>query len=190
MLSYSKDGPQAPPRACASLAVECALVLFAISLGLSLAACVQPVAGSLVSGAFALLFVFLCFGLWYCYPHHRRRQLKAQPRKAHIQSPLKRPEQTPLEIRMRDVLTEARIILPGAQAMLGFQMVAFLTRAFSELPPSSKWSHVAAVLSLLCCIVLLWRLRPSTGLWKGARRRNGCTHFPKEWSSSRPFPSD
>jgi hypothetical protein len=142
-------------QACATFAVEFALVPFALSLGFSLAACIWPTAGAAASLSLAGLFVILCFFLWYCYPYYRCSRIGDEPRRTQILFPMKRPKGTPLSTRMRDVLTEARIILPGAQAMLGFQMVAFLTKAFSELPISSKWSHVAAVLLLLVCIVLL-----------------------------------
>jgi hypothetical protein len=33
---------------------------------------------------------------------------------------------------------EARVIIPGCQALLGFQLVAMLTQAFDELPNDAK----------------------------------------------------
>jgi uncharacterized protein DUF6328 len=48
------------------------------------------------------------------------------------------------------MLTEARVIIPGAQALLGFQLTVTLTRAFEQLPFESKLAHAAA----LCCIAL------------------------------------
>jgi hypothetical protein len=48
------------------------------------------------------------------------------------------------------LLTEARLIIPGAQALLGFQLAVTLARAFEELPPGVKMVHIAA----LCCIGL------------------------------------
>jgi hypothetical protein len=54
------------------------------------------------------------------------------------------------EFRVEHMLTEARVLLPGAQALFGFQMAALLTEAFADLPPFSKFLHAVA----LCCIAL------------------------------------
>ncbi len=55
---------------------------------------------------------------------------------------------TPLDVQVDQLLTEARLIIPGAQALLGFQFAVTLMRAFAELPDAVKMLHVAA----LCCI--------------------------------------
>jgi len=53
------------------------------------------------------------------------------------------------------MLTEARVILPGAQALLGFQLTVTLMHAFEQLPPSSRLIHVAALISVAFAIILL-----------------------------------
>jgi Family of unknown function (DUF6328) len=53
--------------------------------------------------------------------------------------------QTPLQTRIEQLLTEARLIIPGAQALLGFQFVAMLTSGFDRLPQTSKIIHVTAL---------------------------------------------
>jgi Family of unknown function (DUF6328) len=62
---------------------------------------------------------------------------------------------TPLSIKIDQMLTEARVIIPGAQALLGFQLVVILTRTFSELPPSSRFLHVAALCLVAVAMILL-----------------------------------
>lgn len=57
---------------------------------------------------------------------------------------------TPLDVQVDQLLTEARLIIPGAQALLGFQLAVTLMRAFGELPLGVKAAHVAA----LCCVGL------------------------------------
>jgi hypothetical protein len=57
---------------------------------------------------------------------------------------------TPLEAQVDQLLTEARLIIPGAQALLGFQLTVTLTRAFAELPAEAKIAHAIA----LCCVAL------------------------------------
>lgn len=39
---------------------------------------------------------------------------------------------TPLHAKIEQSLTEARVILPGAQALLGFQLIVMMTRAFDH----------------------------------------------------------
>jgi hypothetical protein len=41
------------------------------------------------------------------------------------------------------VLTEVRVVLPGAQALLGFQFAATLTDGFDRLPQAMKLIHFA-----------------------------------------------
>lgn len=60
-----------------------------------------------------------------------------------------------LRTRIEHMLTEARVLLPGAQAMLGFQFAVMLTRPFDQLPDSSKFVHFAALALIAVVIVLL-----------------------------------
>ena len=57
---------------------------------------------------------------------------------------------TPLSEKIKTLMTETRVVLPGAQAMLGFQFTAFLTDGFSSLSQSTKLLHFAS----LCCVAL------------------------------------
>jgi hypothetical protein len=58
--------------------------------------------------------------------------------------------------KIDQMLTEARVVLPGAQALLGFQLAVVITQAFEKLPQSSKVVHAAALgLVALCAILLM-----------------------------------
>jgi hypothetical protein len=57
---------------------------------------------------------------------------------------------TPIADKVDQLLTEARVIIPGAQALLGFQLSMTLMQSFHELSPEAKIVHVVA----LCCIGL------------------------------------
>ena len=52
----------------------------------------------------------------------------------------KEEEQTPLKTKIEQMLTEARVVIPGAQALLGFQLIAVLTKAFADLPEGCELS--------------------------------------------------
>ena len=58
---------------------------------------------------------------------------------------------TPLDVQVDQLLTEARLIIPGAQALLGFQFAVTLMRPFAELPDAVKMLHVAALVLHRAC---------------------------------------
>jgi Family of unknown function (DUF6328) len=63
--------------------------------------------------------------------------------------------QTPLATRIEQMLTEARVIIPGAQALFGFQLVAMLTTGFDRLPNEVKLVHAIALGLIGLNVVLL-----------------------------------
>ena len=63
--------------------------------------------------------------------------------------------QTPLATKIEQLLTEARVIIPGAQALFGFQFVAMLTNGFDHLPQASKNMHAVALGLIAINVVLL-----------------------------------
>jgi Family of unknown function (DUF6328) len=60
-----------------------------------------------------------------------------------------------LEDRIDFVLTEARVVLPGVQALLGFQLIVVLSEAFAALPKSWAIVHLAALASVAISAVFL-----------------------------------
>src|SRR5712692_7491508 len=61
-----------------------------------------------------------------------------------------------LEQRIKDALNEARMVLPGAQALLGFQFMSFFAAGFIELPRASRLIHFSGLLFVsLACILLI-----------------------------------
>ena len=118
-----------------------ALLPMAISLGIDLAIVLNyrfgtPAGVAIGSGATVLAVIF-----WYGAEFVWRRPGKGDP----VMN-----ENTSIDVRVEHMLTEARVLLPGAQALFGFQMAVLLTEAFGDLPPSSKLIHAVA----LCCIAL------------------------------------
>jgi hypothetical protein len=128
-------------RATSALAAW-SLVPFTASLGLGLFIVFERsfglVAGVVVGIASAALAGFLQFGLAWLIGDRRRKAMTA------ASGP------TPLSTKIEQMLTEARVIIPGCQALLGFQLIAMLTHAFDELPFDAKVMHAAG----LCCVTL------------------------------------
>jgi membrane protein insertase Oxa1/YidC/SpoIIIJ len=57
--------------------------------------------------------------------------------------------------RSNAILQEIRIILPGTQALLGFQFVAFFNTAFKELSTGLQLYHLINLLFTTICTLLL-----------------------------------
>jgi hypothetical protein len=66
-----------------------------------------------------------------------------------------KPPNTPLDAKIEQMLTEARVVLPGAQALLGFQLAIVLTQSFEQLPAVSRIMHAASLLLVALAIVML-----------------------------------
>jgi hypothetical protein len=63
--------------------------------------------------------------------------------------------ETPLATKIEQLLTEARVIIPGAQALFGFQFIAMLTNGFDRVPQSAKIIHAVALCLIAANVVLL-----------------------------------
>ncbi len=66
-----------------------------------------------------------------------------------------REEKTRLTDKIKHVLTECRVVLPGAQALLGFQFIAVLMESFEKLPAASKYVHLASLCLIALTVVFL-----------------------------------
>lgn len=53
---------------------------------------------------------------------------------------------------LRNVLEEARMVLPGIQALFGFQLVAVFSAGFETISTTDKYIHLAATLLTICAI--------------------------------------
>ena len=128
------------------------LLPLGIGLGLVLTVIAQPILG--VAGGILLGILVtstsLCF--WYVFEFMKRKRQKRKHAGVKSGPP---PEPTKLDEKIRHVLTETRVVLPGAQALLGFQFVTMLTTSFQELPVSSQMVHLASLLSVCFSTILL-----------------------------------
>ena len=131
-----------------SAAMTAALPLFALSLAINVFIALERIVdlawamgGGLIALAFALWFWF--GAEWLSVFRSGRKDLLM------VDAP------TPLIKKIDQLLTEARVILPGAQALLGFQLAVVLTSAFDLLPASSKALHALALGLVALCTILL-----------------------------------
>ena len=66
-----------------------------------------------------------------------------------------KPSSTPLDVKIEQMLTEARVILPGAQALFGFQLAIVFTQSFGVLGTAPMLVHAASLLLVALAVVLL-----------------------------------
>jgi Family of unknown function (DUF6328) len=128
--------------ALATLFVGTALLPVAIALALDIFVAMERIAASALAASMAVAFFGFAMLCWYGLAWLSKR--KEQPMIDDGSKP------TPLETQVDQLLTEARVIIPGVQALLGFQLTVTFTQAFAQLENGAKIVHAAA----LCCISL------------------------------------
>ena len=62
---------------------------------------------------------------------------------------------TPLHEKIDHMLTESRVVLPGVQALLGFQLIVLLSKSFDQLPVAVRLVHLGALLAMALAMTLL-----------------------------------
>jgi hypothetical protein len=126
-----------------------ALLPFAVSIGLDVFIVADLVFGRPVATIAGLTMTVLAVLAWYGAGFFR---------KALVPSGQQRMEEfvrTPLNEKIKTLGTEIRVILPGAQALLGFQFAAILTDAFEKLPEFAKVVHLSSLGLIATSIILL-----------------------------------
>lgn len=76
-------------------------------------------------------------------------------KKVGINMPENQVEKEPLKDEMTSVIEEARMVIPGVQALFGFQTMAVFNNRFSALPDVGKLAYLAALGLLTLAIGLL-----------------------------------
>jgi hypothetical protein len=131
-------------RAVAALA-GCALLPIGLAIGVDVFMGVERAfgvaAGLWTGGALCALALLLWYVLGFALKRKRPMPEEEKP--------------TPLATKVEHMLTEARVIIPGAQALIGFQLTVTMTRAFEQLPPSSKLIHILALGCVVLAVILL-----------------------------------
>jgi Family of unknown function (DUF6328) len=110
---------------------------FAMSLGGEFAVAGYKVFGLIGGicsgvGASAIAYFF-----WHVFPELSRRKGAEQS--------MDKKESVSLTDKIKQILTESRVVLPGTQALLGFQLITFLTQSFEKLPYHLRIAHCVAL---------------------------------------------
>lgn len=144
--------------------MDWALLPFAFGLGIDLYVATQKVAGSwklgVVAGFFgALMAAFFWYGLEFYMRHERADEIGEKKRESEMEEEKEKEKDggkgSKLTDKIQHALTECRVVLPGSQALLGFQFIVILSESFDKLSSVSKYVHLAALGLNALAIVLL-----------------------------------
>jgi Family of unknown function (DUF6328) len=149
------DGPNL--QRFVTIAVEIALVPFAAALALDIYIAAARTAGSLtgvvLGAATFACAMFFWYGLEAIHVQSKGHQIRSRAR---IRSMAKQIHTSPtIEEKIQHALTDTRVVLPGAQALLGFQLVGVLLGGFEGLPASSQYVHLVSLMLVTLSIILL-----------------------------------
>lgn len=64
-------------------------------------------------------------------------------------------EELDIKDRISHLLEEARMVLPGTQALLGFQLIAFFNQGFKEIPDIFKLLHLISLIFIATASIFL-----------------------------------
>jgi hypothetical protein len=144
----------------ATATVTTGLLPFAVAMGLSFFLGAHWVLGTAGSALLSAAVLALALGCWYGLELlARRHKLGKYDLRARI-DPLReigmqQEQQTDLTTRLKQVLIECRVVLPGAQALLGFQLIIMWMTAFYTIPQLWKLLHLASLTAVAVCTILL-----------------------------------
>lgn len=132
----------------ASLGLRCALLPLSLALGADVAIGLATNAGAMFAALAGAAFAGAALFLWYALP--LSTAARHRPREEQMED-----KQPSLEACITEALTELRVILPGAQALFGFQLTAVLTESFARLSEVSRIVHLASLGLVAVAIVML-----------------------------------
>jgi hypothetical protein len=127
--------------------LKIALLPLSLALGIDVAIGFRSIVPSWAAALAGAAFVLGALCLWYVFPlqtaSSRRNEDDMQDK-----------EQS-LEVRIEQALTELRVVLPGAQALFGFQFAAVLTESFAHLPAALKDVHLGSLSVVAAAVIML-----------------------------------
>src|ERR1051326_4270013 len=136
----------------ATTVMDWALVPFILTFSLDLYLSVGRIIGATGGMTAAVLIGAAGLFFWYGFGW-----LSRSPKKSRAAKKSEKPKAQPTDLKTKidQALTEARVVLPGAQALLGFQFVTMFMDAFDKLPNSLKYIHMVSLMLMSLTIILL-----------------------------------
>jgi hypothetical protein len=135
-----------------------ALLPFAFALGIDIYVVTRQLMGFTPAVIVGVVASLIALFFWYGLEIIRKGERAAEIREAREME--KEREEADeggakLKDKINQALTEARVVLPGAQALLGFQLAGMLMESFEKLPVASRYVHLASLGSMALSVILL-----------------------------------
>jgi hypothetical protein len=132
-----------------------ALLPFVAALSIDIFVAGQKVLGTAAGVVLALVALGIGLTLLHGLEAVMRRRRAVRIEEVSAMTHDEEQEGSSLDDKIRHVLTEARLVLPGAQALLGFQFVTILTEAFDKLPAPLKEVHLFSLGCVALSVIFL-----------------------------------
>ena len=139
-----------------------ALFPFAIGLGIDLYMATEKIVGPIGAVAAGVLVFGLALIFWYGLEFWQKmgrepriEEKKEMSREEDEREDEQEGDEQEITNKIKHVLLESRMVLPGAQALFGFQLATILVEGFEKLPASSKYVHLASLSLIALAIILL-----------------------------------
>src|SRR5882762_1806544 len=141
----------------ATTVIGLSLLPIALGLGADFFVASERLLGFGPAVVVAVLVTSTAIFFWYGLEaiDRSKRGLHAKEKAMSWESANKHDSGADLQAKIEQVLLEIRVVLPGAQALLGFQFAALLMEGFDKLPQSSKYVHFAGLLLMALAIILM-----------------------------------
>jgi hypothetical protein len=144
----------------ATATVSAALLPFAMSMAISFFLAVRWVTDARTATLSASALLGLTLFFWYGLELGARKRKHGKLHLHATLDPLRGvvmgdEEHTDLTTRVKQVLIECRVVLPGAQALLGFQLIIMWMEDFRKIPQGWKLLHLASLTAIAVCTILL-----------------------------------
>ncbi|HEY2050030.1 MAG TPA: DUF6328 family protein, partial [Caulobacteraceae bacterium] len=137
--------------------IPVSLAPFVLGVGLNVLVGPSMAMGWAPAGVAAGVVVLGALFLWYGMELIAMRKRADPPGRE--RPPPAAPDQS-LKDEVADLMAETRIVLPGAQALLGFQFIGYLTEGYARLSSAGRIGHGVALAALIVSMVLLMTPAP------------------------------
>jgi hypothetical protein len=131
---------------------EMVLLPIAAALGIDLYSAGMQIGGVMMGKVVGIVGGVLALLLWYGWEWAAR---EARSRRMTVTEKKPPEEPTPASEKIKELLREDRMVLPGVQALLGFQFIVILMEGFQKLPPYLKYVHLASLCLMSVSTILL-----------------------------------
>jgi hypothetical protein len=136
--------------------MDYALLPFSVALGVDVYISMERTLSRTLALIVGLGATLSALFFWYGLEFKRRGEREPEIREEQEMSKEEASDGgAKLTDKIKHVLTECRVVLPGAQALLGFQFVTTLMEAFDKLPQSSKYVHLMSLALVALSTILL-----------------------------------